>query len=189
VSKATVGEIPLSGLFVFEQTRHAQWVRPLLARLPRMAGQPVSIRDGPGLVDRRGPVHAGAFLRSRRILVNCSRVEFARVFVHELFHFVWLRLGNSRRWSYEDLIDAELAAHARGELGWSAEWRKAALGAAYRRNRSRVWREYCCESFCDSAAWLYSGRRVHEEFTLAPRFCGRRRDWFTHIAESGPLSI
>jgi hypothetical protein len=98
-------------------------------------------------------------------------------------------LGNPRRWSYEDLLDAELAAHARGELGWSAEWRKCSLGAAHRRNRSRLWREYCCESFCDSAAWLYSGCRVHEEFTLAPRFRSRRRDWFNRIAEAGPLSI
>ena len=23
--------------------------------------------------------------------------------------------------------------------------------------RTRHWREYCCESFCDTAAWLYSG--------------------------------
>lgn len=189
MSPATVGEIAVSGLFVFEHSRHAQWVRPLLPRLPRIAGQALWIRTRPGLIDRRGPVHAGAFLRSRTIMLNCSREEFARVFVHEVFHFVWLRLGNPRRWSYEDLIDAELAAHARGELGWSAEWRKGALAAAHRRNRSRIWREYCCESFCDSAAWLYSGRRVHEEFTLAQRFRARRRDWFTHIAEGGPLSI
>jgi hypothetical protein len=189
VSPRIVEEMPISGLFRFEQVYHAQWATPMLARLPRMAGRPIAIENRPGLVDRRGPVHAGAFLRSRRILLNCSREEFTRVFVHELFHFVWLRLGNPRRWSYEDLIDTELVAHARGELGWSAEWRKAALGGAHRRNRGRTWREYCCESFCDSAAWLYSGCRAHEEFTLAPRFRARRRDWFTYIAGAGPLSI
>ena len=189
MSPAIVGKVPISGLFVFEEAGYAQRASPLLARLPRMVGRPVAIGSAPGLVDRRGPVHAGAFLSSRRILLNCGRREFTRVLVHELFHFVWVRLGNPRRWFYEDLLDAELVAHARGELGWSAEWRKAAIGGAHRRNRGRTWREYCCESFCDSAAWLYSGCRAHEEFTLAPRFRARRRDWFTHITEAGPLSM
>ena len=34
--------------------------------------------------------------------------EFARIFVHELFHFAWLRLGNAKRRSYEGMIAREL---------------------------------------------------------------------------------
>lgn len=151
---------------------------PILRRLPPLTGAPIRIETLPGLRDRRGAVHAGSFLRQRRIAFDCSRTEFPRIFTHELFHFVWLRAGNPLRQSWEVLLKAELAAHARGELGWSAEWRKQALYPADAHNRSSRWREYCCESFCDTAAWLYSGVRRHPEFTLAARFRARRRIWF-----------
>jgi hypothetical protein len=149
-----------------------------LRRLPSLTGAPIRIEHIPKLRDRRGAVHAGSFLRERRIAFNCTRAEFPRIFVHELFHFAWLRAGNPLRQSWEALLKAELAAHARGELGWSAEWRKSALETAAANRRTRRWREYCCESFCDTAAWLYSGIRSHPEFTLAPRFRVRRRVWF-----------
>ena len=80
-----------------------------------------------GLSDAHGPAEAGSFLRERRIAFDCTRAEFPRIFVHELFHFVWLRLGNRARRAFEALVEGELAAGARGELGWSAEWRKSAL--------------------------------------------------------------
>jgi len=86
-------------------------------------------------------------------------------------------------------LGRELAQGARGELGWSADWRKQGLGRADIRSRTRHWREYCCESFCDSAAWLYAGIERHEEFTLAARFRKGRSAWFAKIAGSGPLSI
>lgn len=150
----------------------------ILKRLPRLTGAPIRIENSPGLRDRGGPVHAGSFLRERRIAFNCSRAEFPRIFVHEVFHFVWLRAGNPLRYSWESLLRAELAAHARGEMGWSAEWRKEALTPIDIDRRTRRWREYCSESFCDTAAWLYTGIRHHPEFTLAPRFRVPRRAWF-----------
>jgi hypothetical protein len=52
--------------------------------------------------------------------------------------------------------------------------RKRTLGP----RTGRAWRDYVCESFCDTAAWLYSGVRRHPEFTLAPRFRERRAAWF-----------
>jgi hypothetical protein len=149
-----------------------------LRRLPLLTGAPIRIETVRGLRDRRGAVHAGSFLRQRRIAFNCTRAEFSRIFTHELFHFAWLRAGNPLRRSWEELLKAEFAASARGELGWSAEWRKQALKIADLRTRSRRWREYCCESFCDTAAWLYSGTARHPEFTLAARFRVRRRAWF-----------
>ena len=53
--------------------------------------------------------------------------ELARILVHELFHFAWVRLGNPARRSYEALVREEWKQRARGELGWSAESRKRAL--------------------------------------------------------------
>ncbi|PWU04429.1 MAG: hypothetical protein C5B51_16935 [Terriglobia bacterium] len=154
-----------------------------------MTGKAIRVRRKRALRDIHGPVHAGSFLRERTILVNCASREFSRVFVHEVFHFAWLRLGNGRRHSYEDLLRREWSERARGELGWSAEWRKRALSPRDSESRSRRWREYCCESFCDTAAWLYSGVRRHKEFTLAVRFRNRRRAWFGLVSERGPFSI
>jgi hypothetical protein len=121
--------------------------------MPTLSGLPIRLETRPGLTDRRGEVHAGSFLRERRIAFNCSRAEFSRIFVHELFHFVWVRLGNPVRREFEELLAAEFREGARGELGWSAEWRKFALKRGDAGRRNRRWREYCCETFCDTAAW------------------------------------
>lgn len=177
--------VPVPG-FLSSREKQAQAV---LRRLPPLAGATVRIQDARGLRDRRGAVHAGAFVRERRIAFDCSRAEFPRIFAHELAHFIWARLGNPARRSYEDLVRGEWRARARGELGWSAEWRKHALRAGDLQSRSRRWREYCCESFCDTAAWLYSGVRRHQEFTLAGRFRIRRRAWFAEAIEARRLSI
>jgi len=153
-------------------------LRKVLRRLPPLIGAPIRIEKASGLRDRRGAVNAGSFLRERRIAFACSRAEFPRIFVHEVFHFVWLRAGNPLRRSWETLVRSEIAARAHGELGWSAEWRKEALRGSDIARRTRRWREYCCESFCDSAAWVYSGVEGHAEFTLAARFRAGRRKWF-----------
>ena len=120
---------------------------------------------------------------------DCSRKEFPRIFVHELFHFIWARWGNPARGSYERLVKSEWQAGARGELGWSAEWRKLALAGGDVRSRSRRWREYCCESFCDTAAWLYGGIERHDEFTLGASRRRRRRTWFAANLGNRTLSI
>jgi len=44
-----------------------------LRRLPPLTGAPIRIETLPGLRDRRGAVHAGSFLRQRRIAFDCSR--------------------------------------------------------------------------------------------------------------------
>ena len=175
--------------FRFEDAALERRAQPVLRRLPAVFGNPIRIQAAHGLRDVRGPVHGGSFLRDRRIAFNSSRKEFPRIFVHELAHFAWLRLGNPARWSWEELLQAELRAGARGELGWSAEWRKKELTSGQIRSRHRRWREYCCESFCDTAAWLYSGARRHPEFTLAQHFRQGRRAWFTKTVESKRLSI
>ncbi|HJZ97504.1 MAG TPA: hypothetical protein VKE70_13435 [Candidatus Solibacter sp.] len=154
--------------------------------MPAMCGAQIRLEYAPGLRDRRGPVHAGAFLRERRIAFDCTRAEFPRILAHEVAHFVWIRLGNAARRSWEEVLCRESGA---GELGWSAEWRKAALDARDRGARTRRWREYCCEAFCDTAAWLWSGVARHDEFTLARRWRETRRRWFASNVEDRTLSI
>jgi hypothetical protein len=163
-----------------------------LCLLPRAEGKPIRISLLPALHAHRGgllsektagsAVHAGTFLRKRRIILDSELLEqpkeLARILVHEVFHFVWMRLGNATRRSYEKLVETEIRRRARGELGWSAEWRKQALSASDLRDRSRRWREYICESFCDSAAWFFLRAPRHGEFTLAPAFRRLRRGWF-----------
>jgi hypothetical protein len=174
---------------LFEDDSNRNQVRVVLCRLPPISGAPIRIQSAHALRDRRGAVHAGAFVRERRMAFDCSRKEFPRIFVHELSHFIWVRLGNPARRSYERLVKGEWRAGARGEMGWSAEWRKRALTAGDVQSRSRRWREYCCESFCDTAAWLYSGARRHPEFTLKGGCRAGRRAWFAQRIESGRLSI
>lgn len=103
--------------------------------------------------------------------------EMARILGHELFHFVWIRLGNPVRRSWENVLEAEFEARARGELGWSAEVRKRNLRAGDLSRRTRRWREYVCESFCDSAA-CFLAAADHPEFTLALRYRRYRANWF-----------
>ena len=84
-----------------------------------------------------------------------------------------------------DLLDEEFRRGARGELGWSAEWRKLELDAGrHLRPRTRRWREYCCESFCDTAAWLYSGIGRAIRSLRLRRLPQRRRAWFANELEN-----
>jgi hypothetical protein len=141
----------------------------------------VKIRYAGNLRDTAGnPAHAATFIRQRLIVLDCELrrdpAEHRRILVHELFHFVWVRLGNGRRRRWEDLLRLEWDARARGEAGWSAEWRKRDLTRVDVRHRTRKWRQYCCESFCDTAAALQTGARG--EVTLAPGRLATRRDWF-----------
>jgi hypothetical protein len=157
-------------------------------RLPHMRGEPIRIRFS---ADLKTSFHAASFLRRREIVLDAALLhtpsEFARILAHEVFHFVWLRLGNAVRTSYERLLTGELARRARGELGWSAEWRKDALSDSDVKQRTRRWREYVCESFCDTAAWIYTQSR-HPELTLAGSHRQRRRAWFQRNLKP-PLSI
>jgi hypothetical protein len=167
---------------------------PWPATIPRVAGRPVRIEFRRTVLDGSGdPAHAATYLRKRRMVIEQSLMadpdEFARIFVHELFHFVWLRLSNANRRSYEELLAKELRRGARGELGWSAQWRKRKLNPRHARERTRRWREYCCESFCDTAAWLYAGVPRHPEFTLGTDERAGRRRWFTRIGLDAGISI
>jgi len=146
--------------------------------LPRLAGRPIRVEIRPSL-----GAHLAETSIPRRVIfldrgVLARHGEFERILVHELFHFVWVRLSNQTRWSWEQTLAAEFTRRSRGELGWSAEWRKHKLSLRDVRGRTPAWRRYVCESFCDSAAWMYAGLRRHDEYTLAATDRRRRKAWF-----------
>jgi hypothetical protein len=148
----------------------------------------VTIRYRSGLLDTAGnPAHAASFIRKRLILLDkelrTDPQEHARILTHERFHFVWVRLGNPLRLDWERILQNELRRRARGEAGWSAEWRKQNLTEGDITKRTRFWREYCCESFCDTAAWIFTGAKT--ELTLTKVWQAGRKTWFSrHIVSS-----
>src|SRR5581483_1089314 len=108
------------------------------------------------------------------------------ILVHEIFHFVWLRLSNQIRDEFAELLNGELKGRARGELGESADVKKGLVGVGRQTTREfRTWREYVSESFCDTAAWLYAGVGEHVSFTLGKRWRERRKAWFDRTIGSG----
>ncbi|MGA7414693.1 MAG: hypothetical protein WBW33_29760 [Bryobacteraceae bacterium] len=171
------------------------WLRDIEQTLP-LRGDPVLIDVQPELTASRGKllsgeikrgyaVHAASFIRKRAIVLECELLKRKRllgaILVHELFHFVWVRCGNECRRNYCGLLREEILRKARGELGESAEtWKNAwrqADGGQLAINDHR-WREYVCESFCDTAAWYLSDERQRLPVTLANRWQTKRAKWF-----------
>lgn len=164
-----------------------------------LTGEPIYISARQNLCCRRGrivddlgtPVHAATFIRQRRIVLDAglfsSNHELRRILIHELFHFVWARLPNPVRRSFERLLARQRTAP--GELGWSAEYRKHNLAPRDVRERSRKWREYCCEAFCDTAAYLYARSKKHGEFTLPRPLRQKRITWFGNNLGSGTVRM
>jgi hypothetical protein len=154
-------------------------VSHLLTRL--FDGSKVEIRYRGNLRDTAGnPAHAATYIGRRLIVLdNGLKIrprEHRRILLHEYFHFAWVKLGNQRRRAWEAYLRSEWNSGGRGEAGWSAEWRKQELSADDVLRRSRRWREYCCESFCDTAAWIAGG--VDSEVTLAQIRRRGRAAWF-----------
>jgi len=163
--------------------------------LPPLAGRPIRVELRASL----GPHLAATHIPRRVILLDAGLLdagptdqpgEFERILVHEIFHFAWVRLSNQTRRSWEGVLAAELAGRARGELGWSSEWRKDKLRRADVRGRKPSWRRYVCESFCDTSAWLCAGLRRHDEYTLAAGARRIRRRWFAeHLLGGGAVPV
>ena len=158
--------------------------------LPQFVGDPIRVEVRRSL----GSHLAGASIPRRLILLDTAvlarRGEFERILIHELFHFAWVRLSNRNRVAWEKLLASELRDRVKGELGWSAEWRKETLTRTDARLRTPKWRRYACESFCDSAAWMFAGLRAHDEFTLPVASRRERRRWFTEqFPESHPVAV
>jgi hypothetical protein len=93
------------------------------------------------------------------------------------------------RAAYEALIAAEFDSGKTGEMAWSAEWRRNDLISGDREGRTRRWREYLCESFCDTAAAYALGIESHPEITLGPGARRRRHQWMAANLDLDRLRI
>jgi hypothetical protein len=167
-------------------------------RMPELRGLPIRVRYRPRLTAWRGQllskshkgdaVYAGCFIRKRRIVLDASMLRtprvLERIFVHEVFHFVWSKLDRATRQSWDALIRAEVRRGVSGELAWSAESMKNRVTPADMRQRTIRWKDYLCESFCDTAAWHFATVRRYSENTLDPETKQARREWvLANLAE------
>jgi hypothetical protein len=154
--------------------------------LPPLTGLPIRVE----LRNSLGPHHAATSIPRRLILLDRGVLtrpgDFERILIHEIFHFAWVRLSNRTRRNWGNLLASE---RGEGELGWSAEWRKLKLKPSDARHRTPKWKRYTRESFCDSAAWLFSGLKHHGEFTLAVPSRRARKAWFRKNFASHPIAI
>lgn len=191
------------GCFRIPDWRARRALEPIIRSLPEYSGYPVRVRFRPELRAWRGqllskspsgnPVHAGSEIRRREMVLDSEllqdQAELRRIFVHEVHHFVWVRLGNAGRQTYESVIAEEVSERARGELGWSAQVLKNKLTPEDLVRRTRKWRDYACESFCDTAAWMYSAAAGHEEWTLASGRRQNRARVLRDLLSGAPVSI
>jgi hypothetical protein len=177
----------------------------VLRNAPAFCGKPIRLTVRPVLFVWRGKlrfrpgpgeaVHAASFVRKRMMIIEKdllgNRSELKRILLHELAHFAWVRLGNSRRREWGSHLETEFRAKVPGECGWSAERRKQKLELPDAVHRARAWREYCCESFCDTAAWVWSGSpaRRCSEVTLGSRVLERRRHLLLQLTGSKCVRI
>ena len=192
-----------TGSFRLADEEALRALKPLICRLPAYSGPPVRVRFRPELRAWKGrllskspagrPVHGACHVRRREMVLDTELLrrpgELARIFIHEIHHFVWVRLGNHRRLCFERALAVEIAQHARGELGWSSQLLKNELTAADAVRRTRRWRDYVCESFCDTAAWLYSPQSRHSEWTLAKRRRETRARILRKLLGDAPVPI
>jgi hypothetical protein len=160
-------------------------------------GPAVRVRYRTGLHDSAGnPAHAATSIPGREITLDpelkTDAREHERILLHEYFHFVWARLGNPKRRAWEAQLAGEWKIRVRGEAGWSAEWRKKELTLHDISARTRRWRDYCCESFCDTGAWWVlnetrSGAVTENTLGRAARHA--RAAWFTLQFGGRPLRV
>jgi hypothetical protein len=172
-------------------------------RMPELRGREIEVRYRPRLTAWKGQllskshkgdaVYAGCFLRKRQIVLDDGMLRtprvLERIFVHEVFHFVWSRLGTPLRDSWHQLIESEVVRGARGDLGWSAESMKLSVSDEDRSTRSRRWKDYVCEAFCDTAGWYFGSANRYAEMTLGPEERSGRRAWFREHIGRRPLAV
>jgi hypothetical protein len=173
------------------------WVSDFLIGLPALQGSPIALKFQPELTACRGKllsgrpergraVHAASFLIERQIVLErrllSEKDELRLILTHELFHFIWRKLGNRRRAEYESLVEEEHRNRARGELGESSGVAQEVLTDEDRALRSKRWKNYVCESFCDTGAWLYAGVARNEHFRLAEKWKQMRARWLASLS-------
>ncbi len=100
--------------------------------------------------------------------------DFVNIVAHEIYHFVWRRLGNRERKDWSLLLGGEKRPTHAGlssQLRYEA-WRES--------GGERHWSAYLCEAFCDSAAALTSPNS---------RISPHRRRWFGRLMKKRKLPV
>lgn len=174
----------------------SDWLSDYLSGLPDLDGSPIHLQFLPELTAHRGKlltgepgrgkaVHAASFLRERRIVLEDDLLQHPLLLrltlTHEIFHFVWIRLSNESRRGFEQVLLQEHTACVAGELGESSEVARESLLPSDRAQRYLRWRAYVCESFCDTAAWSYSGVKRYRYFRLPEEWRNRRATVLSNI--------
>jgi hypothetical protein len=130
---------------------------------------------GPGPGDE---VFAASFLTRREIVFDESLLhhapEFLNIFAHEIYHFVWRKLANEDRISWDALLQMEKRPL---HCGLSS---RVAFERHRERPSSKKWKHYLCEAFCDSAAALTT-----PQAKLPPK----RRAWLEALWKRRRLAI
>jgi hypothetical protein len=139
----------------------------------------------PGLGEE---VFAASFLTRREIVLDEALLddaeELLRIFAHEVYHFVWRRLSNAERAEWEAILAAEKRPR---HAGLSSELRWKDLGE---RRAGRVWKNYACEAFCDSAAVLFRGGLFRGGlFREGANFSPQRRQWLVSLTKKRSLPL
>lgn len=169
-------------------SRSNSHLRRALSKVTLVAAAPIQVETAPSLTAYRGrlltaeargtPVHAASFIRQRRIILESQLLTrpaaLQAIFLHELFHFAWRRMGNPQRLSFTEVISYEVSRRAAGEIAESATVAKARWRS--KPTSTALWKNYVCEAFCDTAAFLYSQRPKTPE--MAAHWLTRRRAWF-----------
>ncbi len=158
-------------------------------------GDPIRIRYRADLRDTAGnPAHAATFIRSREIILDPESKkkprQHRRILLHEYFHFVWVRLGNPRRAAWEALLKSEWETRARGEAGWSAEWRKKNLSAARCcRPHALLARILLRKLLRYRRVCIFAANPDRSEVTLSPTRLRARTAWFPKRFPSQTFAI
>ena len=130
---------------------------------------------GPGPGDE---IFAASFLARREIVFALELLDDAsalvEVFAHEIYHFVWRRLGNVERANWAALLGGEaVPKHA----GLSSQLRFETFQNS---GKDRHWKDYVCEAFCDTAGAL---TRSHAK--ISPQ----REQWFERLKKRRRLFV
>jgi hypothetical protein len=169
-------------------------ITQIVVNLPHLVEKELRIIAHPQLTDYRGKllsgypdlgteIYAAAFIRQRLIVLESALLrqpELLKVILtHEVFHFVWVRLSNKARREFSTILRAEMKGAARGELGESSSIKKSELHPRdHMKPGSKRWKEYVCESFCDTAAWLYSESEQAPKRAPGKQWRMIRQGWF-----------
>lgn len=169
-----------------------QWAASVLVELPPLLGAPLHLDIQPFLTSCGGrllsnqphrghAIFAASFIRKREIVLEKELLSqsgtLTGIFLHELFHFAWVRAGNEVRRNYAALLREEVNRGARAEVGESSDVSKRKLDGA---EDVAAWKHYVCESFCDTAAWYFSPNDLSAVVQPSLARCWRRKraDWF-----------